>query len=445
MLKLQLVPSIFRGMISIASIISISQITPAADSANSFNTATWQHLKDGNLASIYVEKKLYATRYDEYSFLRVCIHNNTDREVGVSHGPRLFYPWIWQLNQLPQWQAHGAASFSGRSFEAEERNQENIVAAYKAGKLLKIAPKGDFYYYAAFCKNYRISTGTRRNGKYAVFAMDGYCCVSDGKVAEPFSLAFDDGKPFRQGDVAADLAIDECKIPANAMICAPDLMPLSRLRKESIEAEIKKRMSTTTSIEASGQARASNYNERALQFYRLGDYDKALADCNSGINDNPNLINLYNTRGMVYNALGQYAKAIADLSKIAEPNRYAEAFSNRAFSHLKLKELESAMKDSDNAIMLAASTGLCNDYIIPMYNVKGQIHYALGQYKSAIDDYNKGLSLKPAGFLQPDQIESLQAELYYHQAEAYKKLNQKQNAEQSEHAAADLGYLTEKP
>ena len=114
---------------------------------------------------------------------------------------------------------------------------------------------------------------------------------------------------------------------------------------------------------------------------------------------------------------------------------------NRGYAHLKLKEYNKSLTDSDTAIELAASTGLASDYVISFFNIRGQAHWALGHYEKAIDDYTRGLSMKPGGFLQRDQLEPLQGELHFHRAEALRKLKQNQLAEHDEQAARDLFYF----
>jgi len=45
---------------------------------------------------------------------------------------------------------------------------------------------------------------------------------------------------------------------------------------------------------------AEEYCNRASEFYKKGDYDKTIADCNQAILLDPNFANAYDSRGTAY-------------------------------------------------------------------------------------------------------------------------------------------------
>jgi hypothetical protein len=62
--------------------------------------------------------------------------------------------------------------------------------------------------------------------------MDGYCLVTDGHTTEPFSLMFDDGKPFEQADVAIKLPAVRQEIPSGSLVLEDHLATMGSIKPQ---------------------------------------------------------------------------------------------------------------------------------------------------------------------------------------------------------------------
>jgi tetratricopeptide (TPR) repeat protein len=89
-----------------------------------------------------------------------------------------------------------------------------------------------------------------------------------------------------------------------------------------------------------------------LSYLEIGETDKALIDLSSVI-DKMGLNSAYNNRAIAYASLGQFDLARADLSEALEKNdRYVLALINRGIVLEALGELDNAMADYDLALEL---------------------------------------------------------------------------------------------
>jgi protein O-mannosyl-transferase len=95
---------------------------------------------------------------------------------------------------------------------------------------------------------------------------------------------------------------------------------------------------------------------RGKAYYVLGQYQRAIADCDEAIRLKPDFAAAYFSRGVAYDNLGQYQSAIADYSEtIRLKPDYVPAYKNRGLDYGKY----------------------------------------LGQYKNAIEDFNTIIKLQP--------------------------------------------------
>jgi tetratricopeptide (TPR) repeat protein len=95
---------------------------------------------------------------------------------------------------------------------------------------------------------------------------------------------------------------------------------------------------------------SSLFNLRAYAFYKKGDYDKALDDCNKAIALDYSKPNPFKNRGLAYLGKGQYNKAIEQFNKsISIDPTYAYAYSGRGETLLKLGKTENALLDFKKA------------------------------------------------------------------------------------------------
>lgn len=166
------------------------------------------------------------------------------------------------------------------------------------------------------------------------------------------------------------------------------------------------------------------YLFRAKIYDIRGEYEKAIADCESAIQINPKADTAYSQlgdiylsqgkdyekakesfahaitlnadmpkyyleRGYAYSKLKQYRKAIEDFSvTIALDPESAEAYFLRGEAYADLKQYEEAVKDLSEAISL-------DPLYWRAYHNRGYLYNILGQYENAIDDFQTAIQIDP--------------------------------------------------
>ena len=98
-------------------------------------------------------------------------------------------------------------------------------------------------------------------------------------------------------------------------------------------------------ITACGSA-AIGANNRGFEYYKLGQYDRAIQDYDEAIRLDPQLAVVYNNRGLAYNELGQYERAIKDFGEaIRLDPKDADAYRNRGLTYEAIGKSEEAERD----------------------------------------------------------------------------------------------------
>jgi tetratricopeptide (TPR) repeat protein len=134
-----------------------------------------------------------------------------------------------------------------------------------------------------------------------------------------------------------------------------------------------------------------------MVYGKLGQFQKAFADCNKAIALSSRLANHqreclarrseYGDRGVVYLLQKQYQKAIDDDSKsISIDPKYVDAYVNRAAVYGKLGQFQKAIDDLDKAIGINSMDG-------ELYARRAGANYALGKKDLADKDVEKAKQL----------------------------------------------------
>ncbi|MCC5612786.1 tetratricopeptide repeat protein, partial [Nostoc sp. CHAB 5834] len=99
---------------------------------------------------------------------------------------------------------------------------------------------------------------------------------------------------------------------------------------------------------------ASSYHNRAITYYLIGDFDKALADLAWAIGFDPNNAIFYSDRGMIKSTQGNLKEGLMDyeLAITIDP-MYANAYTGRAITYIRLKNYQAADNDFTRAVGLA--------------------------------------------------------------------------------------------
>jgi tetratricopeptide (TPR) repeat protein len=122
-----------------------------------------------------------------------------------------------------------------------------------------------------------------------------------------------------------------------------------------------------------------------------GDTEGALSDYGKAIEYDHRFATAYNNRAMLEQTLGQFPEALADFDHAVKADpKFAEAWANRAALHRTQPQpdLKAAMADADKAIEV-------NPQFAAAYSARGYIKLDSGDPASALEDFEKAVSLKP--------------------------------------------------
>lgn len=93
------------------------------------------------------------------------------------------------------------------------------------------------------------------------------------------------------------------------------------------------------------------YHNLANDYYKIGEFDKAIEHYNKALELRPDLLETYFNRGLAYTRKAMYDKALEDLNKVIELNpNLAEAFYTRGLIHEYKIEYDLAILDYNKAL-----------------------------------------------------------------------------------------------
>jgi tetratricopeptide (TPR) repeat protein/serine/threonine protein kinase len=134
---------------------------------------------------------------------------------------------------------------------------------------------------------------------------------------------------------------------------------------------------------------AHAYSCRGDAYVKLGQNDKAVADCTRAIALDPTDALAWSSRAAAYVGLGLPARAVADYARAIklEPKN-PRPWSNRGNAYLQLRRYASAVTDCSTAIDLDPKYARA-------WNNRGAAYHHLGQYDKAVADYSQAIKLEP--------------------------------------------------
>jgi transitional endoplasmic reticulum ATPase len=93
------------------------------------------------------------------------------------------------------------------------------------------------------------------------------------------------------------------------------------------------------------------YHNLANDYYKIGEFDKAIEHYNKALELRPDLLETYFNRGLAYTRKGLYDKALEDMNKVIELNPdLAEAYYTRGLVHEYKLEYDLAILDYNKAL-----------------------------------------------------------------------------------------------
>jgi len=150
---------------------------------------------------------------------------------------------------------------------------------------------------------------------------------------------------------------------------------------------------------------------RGIAFSYLNESQRAIEDCNSAIQLNPEYAWAYVNRGYVFRRLREYELAIEDFNRALQLNLDDTwAYASRSLAYSELHEYQRAIEDCNSAIQL-------NPRYIWAYVCRSIAYRGLGKNQKAIEDCNRALELN-----------SKYARAYFHRSIAYSRIKEYQLA-----------------
>ena len=126
---------------------------------------------------------------------------------------------------------------------------------------------------------------------------------------------------------------------------------------------------------------------RAYAYRHLKDADKAMDDCNQGIEHDPGYWEGYVSRAELWQDKGNYAEAMKDCDKVLQfMSTCGYAYLVRGEAHLGLKEPADAVRDLTLAIEILAKSG-------EAYHYRAEAYKALSKEEEAAADENRAKEL----------------------------------------------------
>jgi tetratricopeptide (TPR) repeat protein len=128
---------------------------------------------------------------------------------------------------------------------------------------------------------------------------------------------------------------------------------------------------------------------RALCYFEMKDFGRALADLNNAIRIEPDNIIAHNNRGLAYLLTNSIGPAIGDFTfAIALDPSYVRAYINRSTAYATIGELDKALNDLDHVSKLAPGSVFENI-------TRGLVYLKKGDFDRALSEYNQAIKLIP--------------------------------------------------
>lgn len=131
------------------------------------------------------------------------------------------------------------------------------------------------------------------------------------------------------------------------------------------------------------------YYNRGETYFQMAEYDNAFADFNQAININSDYAKAYYGRGNVYRERGQFREALQDYNRAIELNpNFADAYYSRGYVYQNVGDMENALKNYSLAIKFDSSHANA-------YNNRGTIYQRRRDYGKAIAVFNRAIEVDP--------------------------------------------------
>jgi len=135
--------------------------------------------------------------------------------------------------------------------------------------------------------------------------------------------------------------------------------------------------------------KATEHNDRGVEYFNKGNYDRALTEFNEAIRFNSSDAVLYQNRALTYYNKHDWDRAIADFNQqIRLDPKDADAYKFRAFAYNAKGDWDRAIADFTEAIRLGQNN-------VDTYNERGFAYMNKGNFTQARADVNRALRINP--------------------------------------------------
>ncbi len=129
-------------------------------------------------------------------------------------------------------------------------------------------------------------------------------------------------------------------------------------------------------------------SELGDQYYRAGDYQKAVDAYTEYLRMQPRDIKSIYNRGRAYEELGQHEEALADFRKVIKEDPL------NVSGHLSIaNDYYYRLKDYENTIFFCEKVLGLDENNAFAHTLKGKAHQKLGQLEEALSSYNAAISI----------------------------------------------------
>jgi tetratricopeptide (TPR) repeat protein len=134
---------------------------------------------------------------------------------------------------------------------------------------------------------------------------------------------------------------------------------------------------------------AASYRERAIDWSKKGDLNKAIADLDQAVRLAPDDAQAYHDRGNAWGRKGDTDRALADFERALQIEPHDPGiFRDRALMWQRKGELDKALGDLDHAVRMSFTDP-------EVYTDRGAVWFEKGRYDRALADFDRAIKINP--------------------------------------------------
>ncbi len=413
-------------LLFISVVLAFSSVPLASCQMPQKPLTDWTIISDSPWVKISGENKLFKRSRGDGFFVHIRITNRAGKSLYFDDKFAPFSMNQWCTSQTPMRGVIDERRAVVKPLSSEEKNKflqllekrRTNAEATDQSSIYSLESGSSYDYYVSFSNGGIPSVEQQSRGaKFVIIVLDGRLLISDGQQVKVIArLDYGDknadGQSAFNPEIPVSIPIKWNKIPEPAHVF-----------DYSATGAYENAVQQFTEKIAKDSKDAQSYLSRADFYAKLGEYQKAIDDCNRVIsflsNKNSKFAEAYSARSKYREKLGQLdvakqdgivAKESAQLSSIYEYHRNrADSFSeslssgkhaqdaadyaNRAHEYFMMGENKKALDDINKAIALIP--GMVNYPVL-----RAQIYNAEGEYDKAISDCNKVLISMPEAYSQ---------------------------------------------